>query len=139
MILRLRLRTCLRKAKFLTHEMSVSFWKTITEAAATNLITIDGPKGTAHPESPELLYPYNYGDIENTFAGGGEGMDVWFGSSNDKMLTGILCMFDRLKRDAEIKILIGCTHEDIETIRNFNDNMQTLFLPNSMVADDFSG
>lgn len=39
-------------------------------------------------------------------------------------------MFDRLKRDAEIKILIGCTHEDIETIRNFNDNMQTLFLPN---------
>jgi inorganic pyrophosphatase len=115
-----------------------SFWKTFSDLAAANPITMDRPKGTAHPEFPELIYPFDYGYIENTFAGDGEGIDVWFGSSNDKMLTGILCTFDTLGRDAEIKLLVGCTHEDIETIRNFNDNMQTLFIPNPMVADDFS-
>lgn len=115
-----------------------SFWQTFTELAANNPITIDRPKGTAHPEFPEMIYPLDYGYLENTFSADGEGIDVWFGSTNDKTLTGILCTFDTLDRDAEIKILIGCSDEDLETIRNFNDNMQTLFIPNPLVADDFS-
>lgn len=114
------------------------FWQTLTDLAATNPIRIDRLKGTAHPEFPELIYPLNYGYLENTFASDGEGIDVWFGSGDDKTLTGILCTFDTLQRDAEIKVLIGCTHEDIETIRNFNDGMRTLFIPNPMVADDVS-
>jgi inorganic pyrophosphatase len=114
------------------------FWQTLTDLAATNPITIDRPQGTAHPEFPKLIYPLNYGYLQNTFASDGEGIDVWFGSSTEKTLTGILCTFDTLERDAEIKVLIGCTHEDIETIRNFNDSMRTLFIPNPMVADALS-
>ena len=115
-----------------------TFWQTFTDLAANNPITIDRPKGIAHPRYPDLIYPLDYGYLENTSAGDGDGIDVWFGSTTDKTLTGILCTFDTLKRDAEIKLLIGCTHEDIETIRNFNDNMQTLFIPNPMVANDLS-
>jgi hypothetical protein len=63
---------------------------------------------------------------------------MWVGSSQDKTLTGILCTFDRLKRDAEIKLLIGCTSEDVQTIRQFNESMQPLFISNPMVADDVS-
>jgi len=55
-----------------------------------------------------------------------------------KILTGILCTFDRLKRDAEIKLLIGCTHQDVETIQGFNDAMQTVYIANPMVEHDFS-
>lgn len=115
-----------------------SFWKTMQELAATTPITIDRPKGTAHPRWADLIYPLDYGYLENTSAGDGDGIDVWFGSSSNKTLTGILCTFDRLKRDAEIKLLIGCTLEDVETIRSFNDQMQTLFIPNPMVEDDLS-
>jgi inorganic pyrophosphatase len=135
----------LRKAEFRHMKPDTShptpdtlFWQTITDLAATNPITIDRPRASAHPEFPELIYPLNYGYLENTFAGDGEGIDVWFGSSGEKTLTGILCTFDTLERDAEIKVLIGCTHEDIETIRNFNDSMRTLFIPNPMVADALS-
>jgi inorganic pyrophosphatase len=115
-----------------------SFWQTFTDLVATNPITIDRPRGTPHPRFPELIYPFDYGYLENTTAGDGDGIDVWFGSLSDKTLTGILCTFDTLERDAEIKLLIGCTYDDIETIRNFADIMQTLFIPNPMVANDLS-
>jgi inorganic pyrophosphatase len=115
-----------------------SFWQTIKELATTNPITIDRPKGSAHPRWTDLIYPFDYGYLENTSASDGDGIDVWFGSNSNKTLTGILCTFDRLKRDAEIKLLIGCTLEDVETIRRFHDPMQTLFIPNPMVDDDLS-
>ena len=115
-----------------------SFWQTLTELAATNPITIDRPKGTSHPRWAEMIYPLDYGYLENTSAGDGDGIDVWLGSLHSKMLTGILCTFDRLKRDAEIKLLIGCTSEDLQTIRSFIHEMHTLFIPNPMVEDVLS-
>ena len=118
--------------------LDTSFWKTLTELIETNSIILDRPKGNAHPRYPDLVYPLDYGYIANTSAGDGDGIDVWIGSVQTKTLTGILCTFDRLKRDAEIKLLIGCTSEDVETIRNFNTNMQTLFIPNPLVEDGLS-
>ena len=116
-----------------------SFWQTITQLATTNPITIDRPKGTAHPRFSEMIYPLDYGYLENTSASDGDGIDVWFGSLSDKTLTGILCTFDTLKRDAEIKLLVGCTEEDIEIIREFHSDMATLFIPNPMVTHELSG
>jgi inorganic pyrophosphatase len=115
-----------------------SFWQAMTELASTNSIVVDRPKGTAHPRYPGLIYPLDYGYLENTTASDGGGIDIWFGSMDDKTLTGILCTFDRLKRDAEIKILIGCTVEDIRIIQNFLNEMKTLFIPNPTVEHDLS-
>ena len=56
----------------------------------------------------------------------------------DKTLTGILCTFDKLKRDAELNLLIGCTLEDVQTIRDFNHELSALFIPKRMVADALS-
>lgn len=66
------------------------------------------------------------------------GIDVWIGSREEKTLTGILCTFDKLKRDVEMKLLIGCTKEDVETIQGFNSDMPTLFIPNPKVENDLS-
>jgi hypothetical protein len=51
-----------------------------------------------------------------------------------KTLTGILCTFDTLKRDAEIKLLVGCTAEDVQIIKVFHQEMYTLYVPNPMVV-----
>jgi inorganic pyrophosphatase len=115
-----------------------SFWQSMTELIAANKIILDRPKGAAHPRYPELIYPLDYGYLENTSAGDGDGIDVWIGSLPKKMLTGILCTFDKLKHDAEIKLLVACSPEDVQTIQYFNDEMQTLFIPNPMVEDDLS-
>jgi len=103
---------------------------------ATNSIVIDRPKGSPHPCYPKVIYPLDYGYLEGTRSADGSGTDVWLGSLNtiDKMLTGILCTFDTLKRDTEIKLLIGCTEEDVQIIKDFHREMYTLHIPNPMVA-----
>jgi inorganic pyrophosphatase len=116
----------------------IDFWQALHELLATHVIAIDRPAGSAHPRYADLIYPLAYGYLENTSAGDGAGMDVWIGSSHSKTLTGILCTFDRLKCDAEIKLLIGCTHDDVETVQGFNKELPTLFIPNPMVEDALS-
>ncbi|MGB8984849.1 MAG: hypothetical protein WCC12_23495 [Anaerolineales bacterium] len=119
-----------------------SFWQAMTELLATHAVIIDRPKGSSHPRFPEIIYPLDYGYLENTTASDGGGIDVWFGSlstmvnkERTKTLTGILCTFDTLKRDAEIKLLIGCTEGDVQTIRSFHQpKMHMLYVPNPMVV-----
>src|SRR5512138_3074604 len=101
-----------------------SFWQAISELLVTNNVIIDRPKGSTHPRYPKVIYPLDYGYLENTTASDGGGIDVWLGSfSANKTLTGILCTFDTLKRDAEIKLLIGCTEDEVQSIRSFHEEM----------------
>lgn len=109
-----------------------SFWYEMAQLATTNSIVIDRPKGSTHPRYPDVIYPLDYGYLEDTSASDGDGIDAWLGSSTstDQTLTGILCTFDTLKRDAEIKLLIGCTEEDLRVIQDFHREMRTLYIPN---------
>ena len=109
------------------------FWQEIARLAVTTPITIDRPKGTAHPRYPEVIYPLDYGYLENTTAADGGGIDVWIGSLGPQTLTGILCTFDRLKRDMEIKFLLGCTSTDLQVIQQFHGEMYTLYISNPQV------
>ncbi len=93
-------------------------------------VIIDRPRGRAHPRYPELIYPLDYGYLDGTASGDGDGIDVWIGSLGGKTLTGILCTLDTVKRDAEVKLLAGCNAQDVETILQFNDNfMCYLYIP----------
>src|SRR5215208_3517162 len=100
----------------------LSFWQAMTDLVTTNPTVIDRPKGSTHPRYGTAVYPFDYGYLEDTTASDGGGIDVWIGSlaGSDKILTGILCTFDTLKRDAEIKLLIGCNKEDIQIIQDFH-------------------
>jgi inorganic pyrophosphatase len=116
----------------------------MTQLALTNPIIIDRPKGTPHPRYAEVFYPLDYGYLENTRSSGGDGIDIWLGVLNTnqtraefEILTGILCTFDTLKRVAEIKLLIGCTSEEMEIILNFHSEMHTLFIPNPKAKNEF--
>ena len=113
----------------------------MSELLITNPVIIDRPKGSTHPRYGEAIYPLDYGYLGNTMSSDGGGIDVWLGSLDSvvedlgaRTLTGILCTFDTLKRDAEIKLLIGCTEKDIQTIQEFHKEMHTLYVPNPMVA-----
>jgi len=111
-------------------KLDIRFWQEMTQLTKTNAITIDRPRGKPHPRYPGMIYPFDYGYLENTSAGDGDGIDVWIGTSKQRALTGILGTFDTFKRDAEIKLLIGCTLQDIQIIRTFNGQMHTLYIPN---------
>ena len=74
-------------------------------------IIIDRPKGTAHPKYQSFVYRVDYGYLKDTFSMDGAGIDVWVGSDGKK-IDAIMCIVDLLKKDSEIKILIGCTEEE---------------------------
>jgi len=112
--------------------LDANFWQGMGNLISTNMIIIDRPRGKPHPRYPKLVYPFDYGYVQNTTAGDGDGIDVWMGSLDLKTLTGILCTFDKIKHDAEIKLLLGCAKEDVQIIQNFNNEMLTLFISNPL-------
>jgi len=117
------------------------FWYSMQQLLITNSLVLDRPKGSPHPRYPHIIYPLDYGYLDNTTSSDGGGIDVWLGSLNTggaKTLTGILCTFDTLKGDAEIKLLIGCSEEDIQVIRDFHNVMYTLYIPNPAAEHDLS-
>ena len=72
-----------------------------------------------HPRFPDLIYPLDYGYLDGTTAGDGDGIDVWIGNAAQKSVTAIACTVDGYKRDAEIKVLLGCTEDDLAAISHF--------------------
>lgn len=96
-----------------------SFWNAIDELVANSPIVIDRPKDSAHPRYSDMIYPLDYGYLEGTTASDGGGIDVWIGSQPAKNPNAIVCTIDIMKRDAEIKILIGCSDLEIQAVVGF--------------------
>ncbi|WP_313153131.1 hypothetical protein [Lacrimispora sp.] len=42
----------------------------------------------------------------------GGGIDIWKGTAPKQKVDAIICIVDLLKRDSEIKLLMGCTEEE---------------------------
>ena len=104
----------------------VPFWQTLDELVATSKIVIDRPKQTSHPRFPDLIYPLDYGYLDGTTAGDGDGIDVWIGNDPAAGVTAVACTVDGCKRDAEIKVLFGCSEADSVTISHFLNSIAGL-------------
>ena len=102
------------------------FWKALDALAAGSTIVIDRPGGSAHPKYPQLIYPLDYGYLQDTAAMDGEGVDLWLGSRPDKTLDAVICIVDLAKRETELKLLIGCTEEEKEAVDRFHNQTELM-------------
>ena len=100
------------------------FWQAIDTLVSSGKIVIDRPRGSVHPKYPNIKYDVDYGYIENTASMDGGGIDVWCGSSPDRTVSAIICTVDLMKKDSEIKLLIGCTDEEIDTVYEFHNRSE---------------
>ena len=105
--------------------MNFEFWEAIDKLIEESEIVIDRPKGSLHPKYPQTVYEVSYGYLKNTKSMDGSGIDVWVGSGTKKVV-GIICTVDLLKRDSEIKILIGCNEQEIEYINRFHNDSKNM-------------
>lgn len=99
------------------------FWEALDFLVDNSQIVIDRPKGTVHPKYPDFIYKVDYGYLKNTSSMDGAGIDVWVGSG-DKQIDAIMCIVDLMKRDSEIKILIGCTEEEKQLVYQTHNETQ---------------
>ncbi len=106
------------------------FWSALDRLVAESEVVIDRPKGTAHPIYPDFIYRVDYGYLKDTTSMDGGGIDVWVGTG-EKKIDAIMCIVDLLKRDSEIKILIGCTEEEkalVYETHNESENMKGILI-----------
>ena len=104
-------------------EHDALFWEYLEKLIHENEIIIDRPKGTKHPKYSNIVYIVDYGYIKDTKSMDGGGIDVFVGSDPGKKIDAIICTIDLLKKDSEIKILIGCTKDEEIAINDFlNDS-----------------
>lgn len=104
----------------------MDFWKRLDELLASRMIVIERPKGTTHPRYGSLLYPLDYGYLRDTTGGDGNEIDVWRGSAAVSNLVGVVCTVDTQKSDAEVKLLVGCTAEEIEIVDRFYNGSNSM-------------
>lgn len=95
--------------------MNDEFWNALDELVKSSDIVIDRPKGTTHPRFPDFVYKVDYGYLKETTSMDGAGIDIWVGTG-EKKIDAIMCIVDLMKKDSEIKILIGCTEEEKQII-----------------------
>ena len=88
------------------------FWNALDELVSNSEIVID---------RPNFIYKVDYGYLKDTASMDGAGIDVWVGSG-EKKIDAIMCIVDLMKRDSEIKILVGCTEEEkLEVYKTHNE------------------
>ncbi len=85
---------------------------------AQNGLTIDRPYRSRHPDFADIIYPMNYGYVNNTTSTDGHEVDIFVGSA-DNGLVGLLMTTDYGRGDREVKLLFDCTPEEIYLANGF--------------------
>ncbi len=111
--------------------MNQDFWNAIDKLVIESEIIIDRPKGSVHPRYPNFLYKVDYGYLKNTSSMDGAGIDIWKGTLPEQKVDAIICIVDLMKRDSEIKILMGCTEEEKDII--YKTHNETEYMKGIMV------
>lgn len=101
-------------------ENNAFFWQKLDTLMFSSDCTIDRPKGSTHFKYSNLVYPVDYGFLSDTTAGSDQDpIDLFKGSVPAHTVDAIAVSADILKKDCEVKLLVGCTEEEILSILRF--------------------
>lgn len=86
---------------------------------AGSTLRVDRPRGSAHPRFPASIYPLDYGYLEGTRGGDGEGVDVFVGTEANSGVVAVAATVDPGAGDAELKLLLDCSEGEIAAVDTF--------------------
>lgn len=93
-------------------------WDAWEHAIGAQGITIDRPHGSAHPRYPEIIYPIDYGYVNDTRGTDGDGLDLFVGTT-EVGLVGLILTRDYRQGDREAKLLYRCGPEEVYRAHGF--------------------
>ncbi|SFN38284.1 inorganic pyrophosphatase [Formivibrio citricus] len=108
------------------------FWQALDALLPQSQLVIDRPRGFRHPRFTDFIYPLDYGYLEGTLSADGEGLDVWLGvaaegkSLADCRVCGVIASVDLDKRDAELKLLLDCSDEEMLAIEKIYNRIECI-------------
>lgn len=112
-------------------ENSTAFWCALDGLIEASEVVIDRGKGSVHPNFSEYIYPLDYGYLKDTTSMDGAGIDLWRGSLPSATLDAMMVIVDTFRRDSEIKLLLGCTEDEmaqVYRVHNAHESMKGILL-----------
>lgn len=103
----------------LEFENNALFWQKIDSLLSSSKVVIERVKGTAHPLYSNLIYPVDYGILQDTLSANSAGIVVFVGSERQYHVDTLIVAVDILKRDIEIKLLLGCNENEVLDVLAF--------------------
>ena len=98
-------------------ENNAFFWQKVDTLYFSSDLVIHRPRGSVHPVYSNLVYPVDYGYLQGS---ADEGIiECYKGTKEGNGINALVICADILKKDVEVKVLIGCTSEEEEKILLF--------------------
>lgn len=101
------------------YENNAFFWQKLDTLYLSSKLVIDRPRNTCHYKYSNLIYPVDYGYLSDTAGSDQAPIDVFKGSEKKNLVQAVVISVDILKKDCEVKLLIGCTEEEEYEILEF--------------------
>lgn len=101
------------------YENNAFFWQKLDTLYLSSQLVIDRPKNTCHYKYSNLIYPVDYGYLSDTTSTDAAPIDVFKGSLKSSKIQAIIVSADILKKDCEVKLVVGCNEEEITNILTF--------------------
>lgn len=100
-------------------ENNAFFWQKLDSIYFASSIVITQPQGSLHSTFANLVYPVDYGYLNDTLSQDLLGIAIYKGKGSAYSVEAILVAADILKKDIEVKLLVGCSQEEVDKILRF--------------------
>ena len=117
------------------YENNAYLWQKVDTLYLSSGFTLTRKKGDVHPVFKNLIYPTDYGHAKDTQSVSGEGVSVYAGSLNRYSITALVVAADILSKELDVKILVGCTEEEVDDVLRFlnqTDYQKTVLIRRGM-------
>ena len=101
------------------YENNAYFWQKVDNLYLSSGFKQTRKKGDVHPVFKNLIYPTDYGHVKDTKSISGEGVSVYAGTLSRSKITALVIAADILARELDVKVLVGCTDEEVEAVLRF--------------------
>lgn len=100
-------------------ENNAFFWQKLDTLFFSSSVIINQPAGSKHPKFSNLVYPVDYGFLSDTLSTEQKGISIYRGSMVSHQVSTLIVAADILAKDIEVKLMVGCTHEEEDKILRF--------------------
>ena len=100
------------------YENNAFFWQKIDTLFLSGNLQMTKKKGEVHPTFRNLIYPVDYGKLTDTKSAE-DGVAVYAGSGDRSEITALVVAADILMKELDVKILVGCTDEETDSVLRF--------------------